>query len=449
MFKKNVKKMDEMSDFGELKSKLLDFRRYVRDTLTDKLQTFLSCVVTYYEFPKVQLRETFGIDILNNPYRSLYIVDDNTIIIVVRIYESKACIGAFLGIRFSREKIIQDNHLYEEIAKQVSKSLTYGYQNGFRNSLQFFGDLLIKTIISRCVSRGCYSHQLMMFAIDYFDSLRTTSFEGNFFSTGMIISKSHYAFIKDKDSLRGGVAHKLEQPMALLTMGYDRRFWYLADGKHTYYLCGPNLLVSDLFFTDSNSEGFDYISVLTLRETLRGDDVLFRIESAKELSIINSKGSEFIFKENGWKFRNYINIYNLINAHISISMKVFDFLLYYVLYCSKNGVSSIIWIPENCNDMDILLNKNKPMNNNVTITDPVYSPLILRLLSSDGATVVSKEGEVLYFGGIVKLDMTQIEGVHGTGETATSLLAKNGIAIKVSQDGAIKLAVNENQTVIL
>lgn len=64
---------------------------------------------------------------------------------------------------------------------------------------------------------------------------------------------------------------------------------------------------------------------------------------------------------------------------------------------------------------------------------------IIRYLSSDGATIVDKDGFLQYFGCIVDLGKIKIQGVKGTGESAAEALAHNGIAIKISQDGLIKI----------
>ena len=56
-----------------------------------------------------------------------------------------------------------------------------------------------------------------------------------------------------------------------------------------------------------------------------------------------------------------------------------------------------------------------------------------------GATVIDKNGKIRYFGCIADISKVTAGGIKGTGETAASLLAQNGMAIKISQDGPIKI----------
>ena len=116
-----------------------------------------------------------------------------------------------------------------------------------------------------------------------------------------------------------------------------------------------------------------------------------------------------------------------------------------MLYCSKNDVSSIIWIVEDKNDMSCLADMNTFTRKNIYITDVSCNNIIKRLLSSDGAVAIDMTGKILYYGCIVNLNKTQqSSGPKGTGETAAGILAQNGIAIKISQDGTIKVHLTPN-----
>ena len=52
---------------------------------------------------------------------------------------------------------------------------------------------------------------------------------------------------------------------------------------------------------------------------------------------------------------------------------------------------------------------------------------------------------VKYYGCIVNMDSAKVNAVKGTGETVASLLASNGVAFKISQDGTIKVFLNEGK----
>ena len=83
--------------------------------------------------------------------------------------------------------------------------------------------------------------------------------------------------------------------------------------------------------------------------------------------------------------------------------------------------------------------KNKIWKSNLELTDEKNSSIIQRILSSDGVTIVSKSGKIIYCGAIVKLDVEKRAGLMGTGESAAKMLSYNGLALKISQDGNIKI----------
>ena len=78
-----------------------------------------------------------------------------------------------------------------------------------------------------------------------------------------------------------------------------------------------------------------------------------------------------------------------------------------------------------------------------------YTNSIIRLLSSDGASIITKDGEYKYYGCIVNLNKVDTKETVGTGESATKLLSNNGIAIKVSQDGLIKIYYEKGNKLII
>lgn len=172
---------------------------------------------------------------------------------------------------------------------------------------------------------------------------------------------------------------------------------------------------------------------------------MFREESGREVSIITSDAIEFVNQENCWRYRDYELLKKRITKQVVLSDNVYNALLYYVLYCSKNDISSLIWIPANIGKYKNSLKKdtiNKLFRTSFNITDSSYETLIKRLLSSDGATVINTVGEVVAYGCMVDTSQARPSGVKGTGETAAGQLAKNGVAIKISQDGTIKIFLN-------
>lgn len=148
--------------------------------------------------------------------------------------------------------------------------------------------------------------------------------------------------------------------------------------------------------------------------------------------------------------RNFKIISSYLSSHLS--QDVISRLLFFIMYCSKNNMSTVVWIPY---DMSSLKNyvKEETLNSvfyePISILEPSFTNHIFRCLSSDGATIISQQGDVLHYGAIVDIGKLDIRGVKGTGESAAQALSKNGIAIKVSQDGAIKMYLQDQQDAIL
>ena len=130
---------------------------------------------------------------------------------------------------------------------------------------------------------------------------------------------------------------------------------------------------------------------------------------------------------------------------LQIKYKVSYAILYYTLKCSRNHVSSIIWIPNNCSEEAIsnltTSNRVRLWNSQLSILNESHQVLVEKILASDGAIVIEKDGQVLYESVFVDMSAASvsINKLAGSGETAAQFLAKNGVAIKISQDGTIKV----------
>ena len=88
---------------------------------------------------------------------------------------------------------------------------------------------------------------------------------------------------------------------------------------------------------------------------------------------------------------------------------------------------------------DYLKSRNRSFRKAVLINEKRHANLIIRLLSSDGVTIIDKQGHLQYYGCIVDLTKVKVRGAKGTGESAAKLLSRNGGAIKISRDGSITL----------
>lgn len=70
-----------------------------------------------------------------------------------------------------------------------------------------------------------------------------------------------------------------------------------------------------------------------------------------------------------------------------------------------------------------------------------HQVLIDKILASDGAIVIGKNGKIIFESVFADMsnNSSSVVKLAGSGETAAKLLAQNGIAIKISQDGTIKI----------
>ena len=142
----------------------------------------------------------------------------------------------------------------------------------------------------------------MRHLIEYFFKLRTTSFEGNFFSTGLILSKAIHDFVDNNQPKRNSQTFELSTWIRLQNSNLvDKRLWYLADGKKTFFLATKKLDLTKLFILDSSYLNSNYLESHFLGLSLKGGDALFKVENEKLFSINTSGGFEFLFFENQWK----------------------------------------------------------------------------------------------------------------------------------------------------
>jgi hypothetical protein len=437
-FIKKIKGFKELEQFG-------------LNILQESLSNFLSCDVQIFTDPLTELKK-HNINILENPNRGFYPIDDNLVIIIGRILDNKNLISS-LGLRISKQGISKSARFLTILEGAITNSLTCDYVGSFKNCKYLLGDELILHSIVNYFSKGGYDYRHIRHLINFFNKMRTTSFEGRFFSTGLILTRSHYAYNKKGEGNRFGETFPLKKNISLAnTNQINRRFWYLIDGKRSFLIANKSLVLTQLFVINQEYQNATYIDSHTLAKSLKGGDLLFKLENEKHFSIINSDNIEISFTENQWKFRDYNYIRLVFLDHFKGDEELIEILLFFIIYCSKNSISSIIWLPSNIDKIDKIVKantKNRLIKDPFSIKNKAFTNHILRYLSSDGATIIDKEGFLQYFGCIVDISKIKISGLKGTGETAASALASNGISIKISQDGTIKVFNKKNAKPII
>ncbi|MDR6540352.1 hypothetical protein ABIC56_000896 [Acinetobacter bereziniae] len=426
------------------------FKKHRLKIFKETLENFLNCRVIFFYEPTKQIFDEYGINLLENPNRGCYNIDNNNVIIFIRILSNNELISG-LAILIHKSDIDLYSNFFQKLEGSLTHKFSIAFAENFENSSLQFGDDLIKHIITNYCSKGFFDYRKFKHLVDYFIKLSSLTFEGEYFSTGIIITKSLYAYKKRGNHDRNGDLYTLSKNENLLnTFNIKRRFWYLVDGKHSFYICNKNLAISDLFIINNSYNNDNYLDNHSLSKTLKGSDVLLKIENKKNLSIIKSNGLEFLYQECNWKVRNYNSIKKELSKVI-YDHHVINKILFFILYCSKNFISSVIWIPRDTSNLENYL-KRETLNTltieKFSILESQFTNHIFRFLSSDGATIINKDGYVLNYGCIVDMKSLEIQGVKGAGESAAEVLGHNGISFKISQDGTIKLFIDSKKYII-
>lgn len=427
-----------MNDFYDIRGYEY-FKREAHKLLIETLSDFFGVEVRLHFKPLSELQH-YGIDITQDPGRTVYPVDSNTVIVLCNAVSDGE--RYYLGIKFTANHIGEETKIFNVTSKAINACLNQCVYSDFKNAISYMGDRLIVRLIGKQLEPAGYSSSKVMHMVDKFVGLRSTTFEGKHFSTGLLLTRSLHDFKKKGDEGRSGELLTLNVANGYLKK-INNRYWYMADGFRTFYVTD---LKSDIrhMFVYTDVEG-NHFKNMVLYKTLKGGDVLIRTEAGREVSVITSDGVEFINQENCWRYRDYELLKKRILKELNLNEDVYNSLLYYVLHCSKNDISSLIWMPKDINKYTESIKEgtaNKLAESTLNIVDQAYSSLLKRILSSDGATVIRPTGEIEAYGCMVETGQARVSGVKGTGETAASILAKNGIAIKISQDGTIKVFLN-------
>ena len=429
-------------NFEELKG-IDHFKSGPHKALIRTLEDLFGATIRLIFNPIETYKERWGIDIIANSKRESYKVVGYDDMVLLVIYVEKGDTMYYLGIQLNSLLVsYYDTAVFHSTCINIGRRLTEASEKDFRSCLSLFNETLAKEIIIGYFGRGSYDISKVAYLVDLFMGLRSTTFEGKYFSTGLILTRSLFAFSKaEKYDKRGKFIRLAKGKLNVdLTDRQNTRFWYLVDGFNTFFLTDLKKTINSIFLYDGTDN--DYVSEMVLNKTLQGADALFRVSNGRELSIIDSDGIEFIHQEKAWKYRDYEALKKCILSRMPHVAGFYDTLIKYVLDCSKSDTSSIIWFPREIDKIDEIIlaeSKNAFSERSLNFKDGNVRPIIKRLLSSDGATVIDLDGKIRFFGCITDNSKAKANGIKGTGETAASLLAQNGLAIKISQDGPIKI----------
>lgn len=438
----------DMKNICEVK-KFANFKASGLSLITENLRTFLNCEVLMQLTPVAKFEEHFNIDIHTNINRYCYHISENMVALIIKIYgKVNGSIEAVLPIVLVGENIACiENSLFESLAKLLSKRMTECRSNSFHGGTSLFGDDFIREAISKCLVSKQYDFSRIMYLVELFEKLASITFEGNYFTTGLILSRSLYEYCGKNGEDRKGKLRRINKYYDILKKpSIDKRFWYLIDGVSSFYLMDQTFIIKQTFTRDEKeTKLIDYFDFYFLDNTLMGGDIAFRVIGPNEVSIITKKGYEFIKIEGKWRIRNFAWLDTYLANSIELDVEIRRTVIYYVTLCAQRHCSAIIWIPKDESESEIdkvISSKNKIWKDDLDLIDEMNKTIIQRIISSDGVTIINKKGKIIYCGAIVKLNVKKEKGLMGTGENAAKILGQNGVAIKISQDGDIKIFTN-------
>lgn len=346
--------------------------------------------------------------------------------------------GRYVKIYFKAKSFLT------KLSEAISDQISLCYLQDFRGGDWMFGEVLARMIVANCISESRYDGIKFAHLIEKMEQMAVSTFEGEFFPTGVIVSSD---FSKYRDNY---FEFKTERDINYL----DKREWFLANGQESFFLLDSNCKTRGIYrksmysITDFVSRYFDeyYLS-----NDLKSPDFLVRTVGPNEISISDADHKEFVKIENVWRYRHPKNMTQFLVEHLHIDYKVSYAILYYTLKCSRNHVSSILWIPMDSSEETIKTyttsNRVNIWKRKLNLLDESHQVILEKVLASDGAIVIEKNGQVLYESVFADMKESNVEKAKlvGSGETAARFLAKNGVAIKISQDGTIKIFAGDEK----
>lgn len=331
-----------------------------------------------------------------------------------------------------------------KLSEAISDQISLCYLQDFRGGDWMFGETLARMIVANCISEKKYDGVKFAHLIEKMEQMAVSTFEGEFFPTGVIVSAD---FSKYKNNY---FEFKTERDINFI----NKREWFLANGQESFFLIDSNCKTRGIYrksmpsLTDFISRYFDeyYLS-----NDLKSPDFLVRTVGPNEISVSDVDHKEFVKIENVWRYRHPKNITQFLVEHLHINYKVSYAILYYTLKCSRNHISSILWIPMDSSEETIeyytTSNRVSIWKRKLNLLDESHQVILEKILASDGAMVIEKDGQILYESVFADMKESNVEKkkLVGSGETAARLLAKNGVAIKISQDGMIKVFAGDEK----
>ncbi|MCD6526201.1 MAG: hypothetical protein J7K75_04325 [Desulfuromonas sp.] len=252
-----------------------------------------------------------------------------------------------------------------------------------------------------------------------------------------------------------------------LDLGDDRRrisdnffinplSYRFVDGLRALYICDIRMNVKGIMRTNSLGPR-DAIDQLSNRETVSllqksgaGAFAIF-VNEASEVEVVLDSGKLLVWRKGDWGIYDP-DIFRVF-LHGALDKRSIDALIWSVYALSKSRHGTVILISNGKTDLQALskgsVGGRDPLSRalirhvcGTRIGELKRSGELMRILSSDGLTVINRKGELLDTGLIIDTSKAG-DLVSGGGRTTAAAAASHyGRVIKVSEDGPVELLEN-------
>jgi hypothetical protein len=424
------------------------FKRHYAGILQATVARFFGCTVVVSDRPLGALRRRHRLDLATDPRPQVYMLGGGAAAVVARVRGTEGPEGRCALVLSGREF----GHLapvLQALGAALTRALSRGYAARFDLSPDAFGDGLIRNTIAMHYARRRYDYRHVAHLLELFGKLAGATFEGHPFTTGLILTWAAQGYAGAAGLARQAEFFPLRQARRLgPDTELDKRFWYLADGQGAFFLCERALRVAGLAVLAARQRGLhSFVDDYSLGRTLRAGDVAFRVTGPAEFAVTGADGLDFTYKESAWRLRDLPGFAAVVRARLPVAdTALAPALLSYALALARRRISALIWVPDDRHALrrfllpgtrHRLLARIAGNGRRLSLLEPDHAPAVLRLLTSDGVTVIAAGGQILSYGGIVDIGQVDPDGVTGTGEAVAELLGRHGLAVKVSQDGTV------------
>lgn len=351
-----------------------------------------------------------------------------------------------LEIHFCRELLIAFTGLYSGFKMD-------GYAAHFRTALlASIMDITVARFLRGDRGKGFWPIQQLLQLLKHLSYQR---YEGKPATTGFLVHRTTEPLLRKTLKERRHSLIPLQPPQPISSDFLDNPLTYrFVDGQNLFFIANIQMLVSGLLRTDSSTcytdiERTTQKEMFSLVKRLGSGAFAITVNDVSEIEVLLSQSKLLVRRKGRWAVFDPEMISGFLGDCIN-SDAIVD-LLWTVYALSKQRHGTVILIYTGTARQLSSLKKgsvggNDPIGQLLasqvkghTVSQLKANGMLFRILSSDGMTVLDKNGKLLAAGFIIDTSHAR-EMVTGGGRTTASIAASFfGKVIKVSQDGPIEL----------